>query len=162
MAQTIGWVVEIKDGGRATVVAENSQASGGCGAACQCRDRRPAAPAMPAINQAGAVAGDRVMLTIASQTLLARMAVLYLVPVLGMLVGAFTGAALSGGIAGSGGGQSAIFGLAGFLLGFAVSIAISRIWSAARPVVAVITRVVPTRLDITPSQPSAGCGSTGK
>jgi sigma-E factor negative regulatory protein RseC len=162
MAQTIGWVVEIKDGGRATVVAENSQASGGCGAACQCWDRRPAGPGLPAINQAGAVAGDRVMLTIASQTLLARMAVLYLVPVLGMLVGAFTGAALSGGIAGSGGGQSAIFGLAGFLLGFAVSIAISRIWSAARPVVAVITRVVATRLDITPSQPSAGCGSTGK
>ncbi|MFO7644320.1 MAG: SoxR reducing system RseC family protein [Desulfosarcina sp.] len=162
MAQTIGWVVEIKDGDRATVVAENSQASGGCGAACQCRDRRPAGPGLPAINQAGAVAGDRVMLTIASQTLLARMAVLYLVPVLGMLVGAFTGAALSGGIAGSGGGQSAIFGLAGFLLGFAVSIAISRIWSAARPVVAVITRVVATRLDITPCQPSAGCGSTGK
>lgn len=162
MAQTIGWVVEIKDNGRATVVAENSQASGGCGAACQCRDRRPAGPPLPAINQAGAVAGDRVMLTIASQTVLARMAVLYLVPVLGMLVGAFTGAALSGGIAGSGGGQSAIFGLAGFLLGFAVSIGISRIWSAARPVVAVITRVVATRLDITSSQPSAGCGSTGK
>lgn len=161
MAQTIGWVVATNDDGQAMVLAQKGAGTGGCGAACMCHGRRPTGSEIPAINPVGAVAGDRVTLTVASGTLLARLAVLYLVPVLGMLTGAFVGASLSDGISGPGAGHSIVFGLAGFGLGFAVAIAISRIWSAARPVVAVITRVVNNRQHIAPSRPSSGCGSAG-
>ena len=162
MAQTMGLVVATNDDGRAMVLALKGEGTAGCGAACQCQGRRPTRAEMPAINQVGAVVGDRVMLTIASGTLLARMAVLYLVPVAGMLVGAFTGASIASGADGSGGGPGAIFGVAGFLLGFALSITVSRIWSAVRPVMPVITRVLPARLDITPSRPFSGCGCAGR
>lgn len=162
MAQTIGFVVETGDDGRATVVAEKGQGCGGCSAVAQCHGGRAASTKKtPALNRIGAAVGDRVTITVASGAILSRMAVLYLVPVFGMLTGAFTGAFLSGGVDGTDSGHSIAFGLAGFVLGLVFSVAISRIWSAARPVVPIITRIVNTRLVSASSRPSAGygCGS---
>ena len=159
MAQTIGFVVETGSDGRATVVAEKGQGCGSCSTASQCHGGHTArTEKMPVFNPIGATVGDRVMLTVASGTLLARMAVLYLVPVFGMLTGAFTGAFMDGGVDGTDSGHSVAFGLAGFVLGFALSIAVSRIWSAARPVTPVITRIVNPRSFSSSTGPSAGCG----
>ena len=165
MAQTFGFVVETSDDGRATVVAEKGQGCGSCSAVSQCHGGRATrTERTPALNRAGAAVGDRVMLTVESSTILSRMALLYLLPVFGILAGAFTGAFMFDDMDGTGGGHSVAFGLTGFVLGFVIAVAISRIWSAARPVMPVISRIVNTRL-ASPSSPtsqSAGCGCGAK
>ena len=98
------------------------------------------------------------MLTVESSAILSRMAVLYLLPVFGILAGAFTGAFMYGDMDGTGGGHSVAFGLAGFVLGFVFAVGISRIWSAARPIMPVISRIVNTRLASPSADRSAGCG----
>ena len=163
MAQTIGFVIETGKDGRATVVAEKGQGCGSCSTASQCHGGRTArSQKMPAFNPIGATVGDRVTLTVASGTLLSRLAVLYLVPVFGMLAGAFAGSFMVGGVDRTDSGHSIVFGLTGFILGFVLSIAISRIWSAARPVTPVITRIVNNRLVSASAVSSAGCGSGSK
>ncbi|MFO7714186.1 SoxR reducing system RseC family protein [Desulfosarcina sp.] len=162
MAQTIALVVETGKDGRAMVVAEKGQGCGSCGAVSQCHGGRAArTEKMPAFNPVGAAVGDRVTLTVESGALLSRMAVLYLVPVFGMMTGAFMGALMSGGVDAAGSGQSVIFGLAGFILGFVFSVAVSRIWSTARPITPIITRIINARSVSASSRPSAGCGYGG-
>ncbi|WP_319407748.1 SoxR reducing system RseC family protein [uncultured Desulfosarcina sp.] len=163
MAQTIGFVVEEGDNGRVMVVAEKGQGCGSCNSVSQCHGTRATRSEKTlAFNPIGAAVGDRVLLTVASGALLSRMAVLYLLPVFGMLTGAFTGAFMFHGGDGPSGGTSIAFGLAGFVLGFMLSVAISRFWSAARPVLPVITRIVNTRLASSSICPPAGCGCSGK
>lgn len=150
MAQTIGYVTAIEKDGSATVTAEKGQGCSSCGAASQCHGGRTAGKLeTKALNRAGARVGDRVSLTVASGTILSRMAVLYLLPVFGMLSGAFVGEFTTG--------NSVMFALAGFALGFIVSITISRIWSSARPVLPVITRIYKTRPLNALTQAPAGC-----
>lgn len=161
MAQTIGFVIEAGEDGRATVVAEKGQGCGSCSAISQCHQGRAAGTQKtPAFNRVGAVAGDRVMLTVASGAILSRMAVLYLVPVFGMLAGAFTGTYVVDGVNGAGDGHSIALGLAGFVLGLVLSVAVSRVWSAARPVIPVITRIINPG-SVSSSRPPAGCGCGG-
>jgi sigma-E factor negative regulatory protein RseC len=158
MAHTIGVVVETGLDGRATVVAEKGQGCGSCSAVSQCHGGRSAvSQKTPALNRVGAAVGDRVTLTVASGAILSRMAVLYLVPVFGLLAGAFAGAFVSGGVNESDPGHSIAFGLVGFVLGLAVSVLISRIWSSFRPVLPVITRIVNNRFASSSSRPSTGC-----
>ena len=158
MAQTFGFVVETGSDGRATVVAEKGQGCGSCSTASQCHGGRAArTEKTTVINPIGAAVGDRVTLTVASGALLSRMAVLYLVPVFGLLTGAFTGAFMADGVNGTDSDHSIAFGLTGFILGFVFSVAISRIWSAVRPIMPVITRIVNTRL--VSSSDGCGCGS---
>lgn len=162
MAQTIGFVVEAGENGRATVVAEKGQGCGSCSAASQCHGGRAAnTQKTSALNRVGASVGDRVTLTVASGAILSRMAVLYLIPVFGLLAGAFAGAFFFGGLDGSNAGHSIAFGLGGFALALVVSVFISRIWSAFRPVLPVITRIVNPRLVSASHRPSAGCGGGG-
>jgi len=154
MAQTMGYVTVLGSDGRATVVAEKGQGCSSCGAASQCHGGRNAGKMeTQALNQAGAAVGDRVSLTVASGTILARMAVLYLVPVCGLLSGAFVGELAVG--------HGVVFALAGFVLGFVVSITISRVWSSAHPVLPVITRVHNTRPVSVLNQVPAGCDGKG-
>lgn len=140
MATTVGFVTETQDDGRATVVAEKGQGCGSCSAVAQCHGgRAPRTERTTAINQAGAKVGDRVTLTVSSGTILSRMAVLYLLPVAGMLAGAFTGTTMASDANDS---YSILLGLAGFVTGFVISVLISRIWSARRPVLPVISRII--------------------
>ncbi len=158
MAQTIGFVVETGDDGLATVVAEKDQGCGSCSSVAQCHGGRAArTEKTPALNRVGAAVGDRVMISVESGAILSRMALLYLVPVVGMLSGAFTGAFLFDGLDDTNGGHSVAFGLAGFVLGFVFAVVISRILSVIRPVTPVITRIVNTRLAQLASHTVAGC-----
>jgi sigma-E factor negative regulatory protein RseC len=164
MAQTIAYVVETHSDGRATVVAEKVQGCGSCSAVSQCHGGRTGgSEPTPALNRAGAAVGDRVMLTVESGVILSRMALLYLLPVAGLLVGAFTGSLVSDSADAANGGQAVGLGLAGFVLGFAIAIGLSRIWSAIRPVIPVITRTInPSRTVAGPSRMATGCGCSGK
>ncbi|GAB6908328.1 putative Positive regulator of sigma E, RseC/MucC [Desulfosarcina cetonica] len=157
MAQTVGIVIETQDDGHAVVMAEKEQGCGSCMALAQCHAGSAGhTQKTAAINQAGASVGDRVTLTVASGALLSRMAVLYLVPVMGMLAGAFLGTYASS--AGGSDGRSIAFSLLGFLFGFAISVVISRIWSSRQPIQAVITRIIPPGNLMAPPRPAAGCG----
>ena len=154
MAQTFGYVTATSGNGRATVMAERGQGCGSCGAASQChRGHAAGREAVPVLNRVGAGVGDRVALSVASGAILARMAVLYLVPVAGILIGAFWGE--------FGAGSSVVFALSGFAAGFVLSVTISRIWSAAHPVLPVITRIVNPHSGAGSPPNPAGCDGGG-
>jgi len=143
MAQTIAIVTSTGKDGRATVVAEKGQGCGSCGTVSHCyRGQAGRTEETMAFNRAGAKVGDRVSLSVQSGSILSRMAVLYLIPVVGMLGGAFIGELMVSEANGSKEGHSIVLGLTGFVLGFVLSVAISRTWSAARPVMPVITRIL--------------------
>ncbi len=157
MAQTTAWVVETHPDGNATVVAEKGRGCATCGATSTCHGGRSArSERTDAVNQAGAMVGDCVTLTMASGALLTRLAMLYLVPVAGMLTGAFAGMAVDGG-----GSLSIGLGLGGFLLGFVLAVVASRLWSAMRPVRPVISRIVNTRAKFPAAVPPSKCASCG-
>lgn len=157
MAQTVGIVIETQNDGHAVVMAEKEQGCGSCTALATCHGGSAGhMQKTPAINQAGAAVGDRVTLTVPSGALLSRMAVLYLVPVIGMLIGAFLGT-IARSVEGSDG-RSIAFSLIGFLLGFAISVIVSRIWSSHRPIQAVITRIIPPGKFLSTPRSTAGCG----
>jgi len=163
MAQIIGRVVETNRAGRAVVVAEKSQGCNSCGAVSHCHGARPAPEHQTTVlNPIGAHVGDRVLLSLASGTLLSRLALLYLLPVATMLMGAFWGAALGGSGGGASNGQSIGFGFTGFILGFGLSILISRIWSRARPVVPIISGIVTNHHQSKTLTPLSGCGCGGR
>ena len=158
MAQTVAYVVQHQGDGLALVVAEKGQGCSSCGAAVSCHGGRAAAARQtPALNRIGAKVGDRVVLTVASGTLLSRLALLYLLPVALLMTGAFWGAALDGG-RGAFSGHSVGYGLGGFILGFGLSIATSRIWCKARPVIPVISRILPSHPLHVDSAPASTCG----
>jgi len=161
MAQTTAIVKSTGKDGSATVVAEKGQGCGSCGTVSNCyRGRTGRTEETTAFNRAGAKVGDRVSLSVQSGTILSRLAVLYLLPVAGMLVGAFTGEFMFTDANGSNGGHSILLGLAGFGIGFVLSVSISRIWSAARPIMPVITRILNNRTVYSSPLSSPGC--TGK
>lgn len=164
MAQTLAYVVETHGDGRAMVVAEKASGCGNCSAVSQCHGGRAGvSEPTPALNRAGAKVGDRVSLTVESGVILARMALLYLLPVAGLLAGAFTGTFVSGNVDATGGGHAVGYGLAGFVLGFAIAIGLSRIWSTLRPVIPVITRITNTSgVAVAPLKIPANCGCGGK
>ena len=146
MAQTIAIVTSTGKDGSATVVAEKGQGCGSCGTVSHCyRGQAGRTEETTALNRAGAKAGDRVSLHVQSGTILSRMAVLYLLPVAGMLAGAFAGEFLFADPGGGKSGHTVLLGVGGFALGFALSVAISSIWSAARPIIPVITRILSHR-----------------
>ena len=154
MATTIAFVTEIRNDGHAMVVAEKGQGCASCGAAVQCHGGRNANKEQArALNRIGARVGDRVTLSLASGTLLSRLAVIYLLPVVGMLAGAF------GGMNGAGERGSILMGLIGFVAGFAIALVISRIWSSRRPVLPEITRVINAASQI-PYRKDAGSGAS--
>ena len=163
MAQTIGYVIESRNDGWAVVVAEKGQGCSSCGAVAHCHGGRDApVHQTPALNPIGAQVGDRVLLSIESGTLLLRLALLYLLPVALMLMGAFWGASLDGSSGVASNGQSIGYGLTGFVLGFGMSVTISRIWSRVRPVTPVISRIVSNHFKSKAPLPASSCGCGGR
>lgn len=159
MAHTIGRVVETKPDGWAVVVAEKEPGCGNCTAASQCQGGPSGTRHQtPALNRIGAKVGDRVMLTVDSGMLLSRMALLYLLPVAFMMAGAFWGAALDSGAGTASDGQGIGHGLAGFALGFGISVAISRVWSRLRPLTPIISRIITRHFQSPAGGSMAGCG----
>lgn len=163
MAQTIGRLVATPDDQWALVVAEKEHGCANCGAVTHCHGGR-AAPVREtsALNPIGAEVGDRVLLTVESGKLLSRLALLYLLPVAMLLMGAYWGATLGGHADIASDGQSVGYGLAGFSFGFAVSLVISRIWFKARPVVPTITRIIDHHFQPNALKPVSGCGGHGR
>lgn len=129
MADNIGKVLQTEPGGWAIVSTDRKGACGGCEShPSSCAGCLAGAPKMESrvANPIGARTGDLVKVHLASKSVFTGAAILYLVPILGILIGAFAGAwaahffglqAVSGGLLGT---------LIGLIAGFAGVVAMDR------------------------------------
>lgn len=143
MAQTNGYVLETDTNGLAKVTAERNRACGSCVSIDYCGMARSASSEKTtAVNTANACPGDFVRLSISSGTLLRRMALLYLIPVAGLMIGAFSGSAMSGLLHMSQTGSSVLLGFTVFGIGLFFALFISRRLSEKKPIHPEITRII--------------------
>jgi len=127
MAQTRGLIKSVSEDGWAHVVVPRNNACGGCGSSSGCHGcLANAKMEIKVLNKAGANAGDLVSIRLSSEMVLKGAAVLYLLPVGGLLIGAAAGAWINQ-IAGiSDSGFAIIMSFTGLLLGFSAAVLLSR------------------------------------
>ena len=143
MAQEQGFVDSIREDGWAEVVAERKDACDDCGAKHCCVSFGSSSEiVIKALNRAGAKAGDLVSITLSSGTVLKGAAVLYLIPIVGLMSGVLIGEGLCHRLAVSETGAALALGLAGLFLGLIVTALISRWMSAHNRLTPVITRII--------------------
>jgi sigma-E factor negative regulatory protein RseC len=143
MAQRIGLVIQLEKDGWAKVATERKGACNGCGPGHHCQSCLSSPKVVTSVlNQAGAKAGDLVTVSLDSGMILKNAAVLYLLPVVGLVASAILGVALSAdwGISETGAGIG--FGGAGFCLGFFVAVFISKRMSADDRLTPTISRII--------------------
>lgn len=143
MAQEQGFVTSIREDGWAEVVAERKDACDDCGAKHCCVSFGSSSEmVVRALNRAGAKVGDLVSITLSSGTVLKGAAVLYLIPLAGLMSGVLIGAGLYQRLAVSETGAAIVFGFAGLFLGFILTAFISRWMSAHNRLSPVIIRII--------------------
>lgn len=99
MAEQIGIVIQTEPGGWARVLTDRKGACGGChgGHGGGCRGCLTSAKFESRVtNPVGAKAGDIVRIALCSEALLKGVAIIYLLPVLALLIGAFAGTWIAG------------------------------------------------------------------
>jgi sigma-E factor negative regulatory protein RseC len=145
MADNIGMVLRTEPGGWAFVSTDRKVACGGCGShPSACAGCLTGAQRMESrvANPISARAGDVVKVHLASENIFTGAVILYLVPILALLIGAFTGArvahffglqAVSGGLLGT---------LIGLIAGFGAVIAVDRSAVMHRRMTPTITAIV--------------------
>ena len=158
MAELIGIVIKTGAGAYAQVVTDRKSACGGCQSTPGgCRSCLVSAKIESRVaNPIGAQAGDLVKLHLSSMNLLTGEAILYLLPILGLLVGAFTGAWLAKVY-----GLTEIFGslggaITGLVVGYTVVITLDRSPSLRRRIMPTITNIVAPNVGI-PDVKKASC-----
>ena len=143
MAHATGKVVGIEKNGWARVITERTSACSSCQTKQHCHSCLTQAKIEArALNVAGARTGDLVSVSIKTETLLKSAAVLYLLPVLGLLAGALTGPVI-GKLLTLGETVSAIlFGFVGFGLGFVLVILYSKKMSSQNRLSPIIKQII--------------------
>lgn len=125
------------------MVAERKDACDDCGAKHCCVSFGSSSEmVVKALNRAGAKVGDLVSITLSSGTVLKGAAVLYLIPLAGLMSGVLIGAGLHQRLAVSETGAAIVSGFAGLFLGFILTALISRWMSAHNRLSPVITRII--------------------
>jgi len=143
MAQEQGVVAGIREDGWAHVVTERKDACGDCGAShCCVSFGSSSETVVKALNRAGAKVGDLVSVTLSSGTVIKGAAIVYVIPVVGLISGALIGASLNQRLPISETGAVATFGIAGLFLGFIITALLSRWMSAHNRLTPVITRII--------------------
>ena len=144
MAEHIGIVIKTEPGNYAQVVADRKGACGGCQSIPGgCRSCLASAKIESRVaNPVNAEAGDLVKIHLSSTNLLTGAAIIYLLPIIGMLIGAFAGVLVSTAfgltqIIGSIGGA-----ITGLIVGYAAVITLDRSPSIRRRMMPTITRIV--------------------
>ena len=151
MAQEKGLVTSITEDGWAQVETDRNDACSNCGS-CRVSFGCNSEMTIKAINRAGAGVGDLVSIHLSSGTIMKSAASLYLIPVAGLISGAFIGDSLSTRLAISETSTIALLSLAGFILGFIITALISRWMSDRRTLSPIITRII--RRGIAAPEPS--------
>ena len=143
MAQTTGIVIRINTDGKADVVANKQGDCGSCSSSNSCHTSKAAKKmTTAAINPMGAEPGDIVAIDVSTGQLLKGMAVIYLLPVVGLLIGAILGANVKESVALSETGSALLFGGIGLALGFGAVITLSKLLAANDAYTPVISRII--------------------
>lgn len=151
MAQRKGLVVKAEENGWAQVATERKGSCDGCGPGNSCHSCLSSAKIVtPVINKAGAKAGDLVTVSLDSDMILKNAAVLYLIPIVGLMGGALLGAGLSGDWGISETGAAIGFGGAGFCLGFLIAVLISKRMSADDRLTPTISQIIQPGAEYSP------------
>jgi sigma-E factor negative regulatory protein RseC len=160
MAEHIGIVIQTEENGLVRVAADRKGACGGCdhrGGGCKSCLTGANKMESEAVNPVGAKVGDLVKLQLTTFNLYSGAALLYMLPVLGVLVGAFMGewaAGSDGSFGVIGAIAGAFFGLA---IGYAFLIAVDRGQGLRRRWMPTITKVVQPGVGL-----PSGAGSPGR
>ena len=132
MAKELGTVASITDDGWAQVVTDRKDACAGCGASHCCTSfGSNSEMVVKALNRAGARVGDLVSITLSSGAVVKGAAILYLIPVLGLMIGVLLAKQAAAGLPFGETATVMVLGLAGLVLGFVLTATLSR-WMAAR------------------------------
>ena len=143
MAQTRGLIKSVSEDGWARVVVARNTACGGCASSGGCHGcLANAKMEIKVLNKTGANVGDLVSVSLSSEMVLKGAAVLYLLPVGGLLIGAAAGAWINQ-IAGiSDSGFAIIMSFIGLLLGFSATALLSKRMSANDRMIPAISRII--------------------
>ena len=167
MASATGIVIRTLPGRRADVVADKQGSCGSCSAAHSCHTSHASKKmTTTVINPVGAEPGDLVVIDVSTGRLLKGLAVIYLIPVLGLLAGAIIGVNLKESVSMSETGSALLFGGIGLALGLGLVVSISKLLSASdafTPVISRIRRKGPGELRAggpVPQQAPDGCPCT--
>ena len=143
MAHTKGIIVRTGENGWADVVCERSSACSGCQSKQNCHScLSHSKTTVSVLNKAGAQKGDLVSISISNGELLKGAATLYLLPVVGLMVGAFIGPNFDTILSFSGTGLSVLFSFLGLCLGFAIAASVSRRISAKNKMVPIADKII--------------------
>jgi len=143
MADTKGLVLSIEKDGWAQVATERKGACGGCKTTHSCHSCLPNSKIVTEVlNKAGAKEGDLVNVSLNSGLVLKSAAILYLIPVVGLMAGALMGAALNVRLAISETSAAIAFGFPGLCLGFLITVLISRRMSANNRLTPKISQII--------------------
>ena len=158
MAQEKGLVTSISEDGWAQVETDRNDACSHCDS-CRVSFGCNSEMTIKAINRAGAGAGDLVSIHLSSGTIMKSAAILYLIPVAGLISGAFLGDELSTRLAMSETSVIALLSLSGFTLGYIITAIISRWMAARRTLSPIITRIIRRGLITPESSPTTSMKS---
>ncbi len=143
MANTTGIVIRALGDGRAEVAADKQGGCGSCSAAHSCHTSKSAKKMTTrVINPVGADPGDIVVIDVSAGQLLKGMAVIYLLPVFGLLSGAVIGANVTEMVSMSETGSALLFGGIGLGIGLGLVVTLSKLLAANEAYTPVISRIV--------------------
>jgi len=142
MAHTRGLVIKIKEDGMAQVITDRKNACSGCNSKHNCNSCLSNSKMMTeALNSAGAKEGDLVDISLNSGVVLKSAVVMYLIPIVGLLIGALTGVSVRGILGIEETTSSIIFGSTSLFLGFMIVAYISKRMSAKNKLTPTISRI---------------------
>lgn len=143
MAHTKGIIVRTGENGWADVVCERSSACSGCQTKQNCHScLSHSKTTVSVLNRAGANEGDLVSINLSNKELLKGAAILYLLPVAGLMTGAFIGLNFSRILLFSETGLSVLFSFLGLCLGFVIAAFISRKVSAKNRMIPIVDQII--------------------
>ncbi len=143
MERETGTVEQVLPGGWARVMVTRGSACSRCSQTSRCCiTAGPDRMSVRARNQAGARAGDTVSLRVRSGALVQGAAVMYVLPLVGLLAGALAGTSLQGVIGLGETAAAVLLGFAGLLITIPVSSFLSRKMSAKGDLTPVVERIV--------------------
>lgn len=143
MAHTKGFVVGIENNGWAKVVTEKKSACSSCGASHHCHSSLSGSKTVAKVlNSVNAREGDLVSINLSMGKVLKNAALIYLIPIAGLLLGAILGEGLNDKLAISETSAAILFSLIGLCLGFCIIIFISRFKSTKNRNAPIITHII--------------------
>jgi YHS domain-containing protein/positive regulator of sigma E activity len=127
MSEEQGIVVKTRADGMADVMTEKGVGCESCGASHSCHAFGTGNGMITrASNKIGARIGDQVALELGSGLFVKSAAVVYLLPIVGFIIGAASGASLHDAIGVGARSGTVLFGLAGLAVGFLITVMVSK------------------------------------